>query len=303
MQCLRLVKELISSEDRVGLPAAIADCVNAFFAELKQHIRCEWGVFDLLGLSMDDVIEFILDNEALKTLILISEEPLSLEQSSALSRAIGSVQLKEVNLQSCRFENDGSFEQMIESCATVDRLKVTCVYHSQCTALAAFIREPARALTVLDLTAIANRLDAQQVFREISESLVGNTSLKDLRIWSMRAFNWVGIEKLLCNASTIRGIYNSNHTLEEIKNFHSLSKLTRQYLLLNENADKTKVIRNKILGFYFVGEFDLSPFSGMAVSVLPEVMIQIAEEHKHSAIYRLLQQIPDLCNVSNRVDS
>jgi hypothetical protein len=63
------------------------------------------------------------------------------------------------------------------------------------------------------------------------------------------------------------------------------------------------VTRNKILQFYFVGEFDLSPFSNMAVSVLPEVLSQIEGTDKLSALYRLLQGIPDLCNVHDRVYS
>jgi hypothetical protein len=57
-----------------------------------------------------------------------------------------------------------------------------------------------------------------------------------------------------------------------------------------------QVIRKKILRYYFVGEFDVSSLSSMAVSVLPEV-----EVIKLSAIYRLLKCIPDLCNVSDRV--
>jgi hypothetical protein len=61
------------------------------------------------------------------------------------------------------------------------------------------------------------------------------------------------------------------------------------------------VIRKKILRYYFVGEFDVSSLSSMAVSVLPEVISQINGKDKLSAIYRLLKCIPDLCNVSDRV--
>jgi hypothetical protein len=61
------------------------------------------------------------------------------------------------------------------------------------------------------------------------------------------------------------------------------------------------VIRNKTLLHYFVGEFDVSPFVNIALSVLPEVMSQIEGENKHSAIFRLLRCISDLYNVSDRV--
>jgi hypothetical protein len=77
-------------------------------------------------------------------------------------------------------------------------------------------------------------------------------------------------------------------------------KMEMQCLEFNrEHHDKAKVIRDKILRFYFVGEFDVSPFVGMPLSVFPRIMSQIKGD-KQSAIYGLLQCIPQLCNVSVR---
>jgi hypothetical protein len=77
------------------------------------------------------------------------------------------------------------------------------------------------------------------------------------------------------------------------------SKFTMKCLAL-KNENKSKVICNKILQFYFVGKFDVSPFAGMPVSILPEVMGQIEGNGKQSAIYRLLQCMPELFNVSEQ---
>lgn len=74
-------------------------------------------------------------------------------------------------------------------------------------------------------------------------------------------------------------------------------------LVINENEDKAKVIRDKILLFYFDGDSDPSPFSSMALSVLPEVMSQIRGKNEQSALYRLLRCIPELSNVSSRASS
>lgn len=60
------------------------------------------------------------------------------------------------------------------------------------------------------------------------------------------------------------------------------------------------MIRNKILRFYFVGEFDVSPFMKMPLSALPKVISQIEGNAKQSAMYRLLKNIPELCNDSGR---
>jgi hypothetical protein len=50
-----------------------------------------------------------------------------------------------------------------------------------------------------------------------------------------------------------------------------LLTLAKQSLKLNsENENKDMVIRNKILMLYFVGNFDVSPFVNMPLSILPE---------------------------------
>ena len=56
----------------------------------------------------------------------------------------------------------------------------------------------------------------------------------------------------------------------------------------------------KILWFYFVGKFDVSPFVKMPLSVLAEVMGQIEGSGKQNALYRLLKCVQDLCDVSDR---
>ena len=77
---------------------------------------------------------------------------------------------------------------------------------------------------------------------------------------------------------------------------------------LNENPNKDQVIHAKILKYYFVGCFDLGPFSTMPLSVLPQVMSVIGQngeddEQKiqhHHAIFRMLKGLPELCNVTSR---
>jgi hypothetical protein len=123
--------------------------------------------------------------------------------------------------------------------------------------------------------------------------------------WEMECFDCFDSENLLCHASSIESIANSNNTLQtiSIKIAQSLSKVAQQCLVLNKNENKAKVIRDKVLRFYFVGEFDVSPFSNMAVSILSEVMSRIEGNDRQSAVFRLLQCIPELCNVSDRASS
>ena len=109
--------------------------------------------------------------------------------------------------------------------------------------------------------------------------------------------------KALCDASSIIGIRASNHTLEMIECLNDHSPLVEDCLKLNTNASKNTVIKTKIARYYFVRDFDISPFANMPVSVLPEVLSLIRGEintDQQSAIFRVLRCIPELCNVSSR---
>jgi hypothetical protein len=290
------------------LVAAAVRCFGTFFSEVKHNKSIVEAVIELDGVSMDDLSEFIQYNQDLKRLMLNSSEPVSLEQSTVLSRAIRSVQLEKMNIENCIFEDDGSLERVLEGCTRVNVLKMTCKYNSQCTAISALLRNPAYVLNGLEVDFFSrtnsSRLDAEQAVRDISTSLVENIFLRTLGIDGTRNFRHLIVfdsDKLLCDISSIESISNSNHTLECIDVFrNTLSTLTEQCLELNKNIDKAKVIRNKTLRFYFTGKFDVSPFVKMPLSVLPEVMGQIEGNGKQSAIFRLLQCMPEMCNASER---
>jgi hypothetical protein len=288
------------------LLVAAAQCFNAFMAEVKHNKSIKLASFHLTGAPMDHLSHFIQDNGALKILLLESSEGVSLEQSAVLSTAISSAQLEKVKIWDCRFESVGAFERMLEGCSKVEELQVRCRNNSEFTAVAAFIGDPANVLRKLDIDLEHNLGIQDEAVRNIAASLRDNTHLKELKfhevdVRTLRSYGNTHFDRLLCDASSIDSIVNSNHVLEVI--YHErreFSPFTEQCMLLNRNPDKNKVIRDKILGFYCVGEFSVSPFSGMAVSVLPKVLSQFGGNCNLSAIYRLLQCIPDLCNVSDR---
>jgi hypothetical protein len=129
------------------------------------------------------------------------------------------------------------------------------------------------------------KFGCRRSFRDISTSLVRNITLKklciqtrfDVDFWNP---NFLNTDKLLCDVSSIESIFNSNHTLRWITvSGHRLSTFAEDYLELNRQyQDKAEVIRTKILRFYFIGEFDVSPFVNMPLSVLPQIMSQIEKE-------------------------
>jgi hypothetical protein len=96
------------------LVVAAARCIGAFFTEVKHNTTIKDANLKLTaGASLDDLIVFIQNNKTLNWLWLGFDEPLSLEQSTALSNTVSSLQLENVSIEFCRFENDGSFEKIL----------------------------------------------------------------------------------------------------------------------------------------------------------------------------------------------
>lgn len=157
---------------------------------------------------------------------------------------------------------------------------------------------------------------------QVTSGLMNDTKLKsfilDQEGWEDRRNVAIAndyFQKLLCESSNIESICNSNHTLEHIVLGNGTLSFTNELLRLIKNAEKAQVVRNKIYNYYFVGDFDVTIFTNMPVSVVPEVISrirsltpfidmhlsvvpkvtsQIRSETKLSAIFWLLKCIPEL---------
>jgi hypothetical protein len=118
---------------------------------------------------------------------------------------------------------------MLEGCArNADKLWVGCENNSQCTAIAALIRDPSNALRNFGVYLNfpdSSSPDVEQALRDISASLVRNTCLRSLEIIRCRDLRELDcFDKLLCGTSSIETISNSNHTLENIFPFVDIMK-------------------------------------------------------------------------------
>ena len=123
----------------------------------------------------------------------------------------------------------------------------------------------------------------------------------------------------LCDTSSIESILDSNHVLREVSLYNPDSKLPQiicDCLHINSCTDKKAAGREKVARFYFRGDYEVMPFLGMPISLLPNVLSSICIESKGistlqanqfedgkrclSALFRMLKTIPDLCDVSSR---
>jgi hypothetical protein len=283
-----------------------AECYRVFCYELKKHTSIE----ELTILNIDQVLQifdlgyFLQNNTNLKYLTLRSGSPLTPEQGNIIASALAGVQLRKLHM-GLRF-GDGAFEKIVSACSGVERLIVECETNSQFTAVAALLRNPNARLQFLNAEQSTRddvEIDVDMAVSEISESLVGNTKLREL--WLDLNTREVDFDMLLCNSTTLQNICNSNHTLEKVASYsyhiQAIKISTEECLELNRNDNKNKVIQNKVMQFYFVGSFNLAPFASMPLSVLAKVMSGGEEmKNKQTAIFELLRAIPELCNVSSR---
>jgi hypothetical protein len=212
---------------------------------------------------------------------------------------------KYLDIKECDFANDGSLEQILLACTMVERMDVRCKFISQYSALLALFQDLANNLEILLLYVDDSGPDSHEIARVISTSLANNNELKSLNLnWQrekMTLFSNGSFHNLLCDPTSIQSIKNSNHTLEEISaGSHRSPSLVTEYLELNAEEDKTQVVRNKILKHYFVNDFDVTPFTNMPVSVVPEMISQIRSDTKQSAIFSLFKCIPELSKVGSR---
>eukprot|EP00956_Cyclotella_meneghiniana_P014636 scaffold22052_cov36-Cyclotella_meneghiniana.AAC.6 len=118
----------------------------------------------------------------------------------------------------------------------------------------------------------------------------------------------MGLFKALCDTSSLEGIIKSNHHTLQVSYLHGSVPqnpnlhLLEDFFKLNLIENKDEVIREKIARYYFIGDFDISPFTKISVSVLPKVLslIKGSNINRQSAIFRMLKTFPELCNVSSR---
>ena len=279
-----------------------ARCIEAFYEGLMQSksIRDLYLCF-LPGAPIFDLEYFARNNKKFKSLTLITFGNIQLAQSETIVRMLERTRLDNLDLSSYDGGNDGLLDRIISICHRVKRLNVACKTDTEYAALALLVRDKSTILNKLELQGTSPYKISQVI-----DGLAGNKKMTDLLLQVDCDRELMDrISRLLCNTSSIESIINSNHTLKKVKiKSYPLPEMVIDCLKLNKNKEKQDVIRQKIIMYYFKGEFEVAPFACMNISLLPKVMSIVGEDSKdqQSAIFRLLKTIPSLCNRGSRKD-
>ncbi|KAL9180732.1 hypothetical protein ACHAXT_011185 [Thalassiosira profunda] len=128
------------------------------------------------------------------------------------------------------------------------------------------------------------------------DGLRGNTSLTTLKMHSVGSnLKDELIRSALCDEATIESVCNSNHTLAVLKGRYAFARSDGQRLLeMNEDTDKAKVARRKILEFYFRnGDENLQELVTMEMNLMPQVLECVGRDGIKVS-YQLVRSMPSL---------
>ena len=225
--------------------------------------------------------------EVLKYLMLKGRRTISNNQSVMVETFLESTFLEELIMQNLEFEsaNESAFRRIILACSRVERLDSKCLSLSQCDSIASLLGDPTSILSDLSLPSPIDK----EGLSTIAAGLVSNKTLKKFNVYSWRDSS--PIAQALCDTSSIDRIIASNHTLESVSSYSTLTPplpLLQDYLALNNETNKEGVIRTKIARYYFKGEFDVSTFASIDIKCLPGVLAMIGggETNRNAAIFR-----------------
>ena len=260
----------------------------------------------------------------------INSVTLNDDDSTVIAQALaGMLSLVSLNIRYLA-TRASAFRTIISACPlSVEWLYISCDTAEHCSILASFLQSNHLMVSHLNVTkkdsidVEEDSLDSSKLSEQEASMIIdglknGNTCLETLYIFCCKGDTFfTSAQTLLCDTTSIESICLSNHTLIELQpflesevRFDVFSEQEVKFgiivdsLRLNRNSNKNRVIREKISRYYFVGNFDVSPFVKLPVSVVPYVlgMIKGKKLDRQSAIFRLLKSIPDLCNVVSRVN-
>jgi hypothetical protein len=134
-----------------------------------------------------------------------------------------------------------------------------------------------------------------EVVKCFAAALTNNTSLTNLA-WSYVRISSAGCSALVdavCDANSISGISNSNHTLCSISCGNMLPEVLTSLLRLNANENKAAVVRQKVSAYYLSDMKTAGRvFGSMSETTLPIATSWIGRDrHGYSAMFSVVRNM------------
>lgn len=159
-----------------------------------------------------------------------------------------------------------------------------------------------RELSIQDMNFEDNDCFNDEVFIEFVDVLSNNTSLQIFLFddYEITDQIWTALSHILCDKTSIERVYFSNHTLHNIGSIDTSRTIyhsdIKSLLCLNEDQDKTAVIRQKILKHYFSSDVNsIEVFACMSMAVKSRAIEWIGKDNiGFTLMYNVTRGIPSL---------
>lgn len=310
------------------MPLGVSDRIasSACFEGLRQNesirslglSRCELS----RGVGLEVLNAFAVNRDHLRKFALWRCQ-LRFGGRAALSATLTQCKsLTDISLSSCQID-DGMVENIVQAVKghqglTRLDLSENNIGRVGCEALSTLLQD-ANCGSLKNLDLRNNAIDNVGA-KAIANGLSSNQSLEAVYLDDnddISAQGWNSFSKLVCDISSLNATHSSNHTLGMIASFDKVkvagsnlydkdgvipTPLLSLVEMNGSDPDKRIVVRRKILHHHFKDEFSIDPFveSNMDLNVLPHVLAwigQSADSKSHSALFHLLQEMPELCSM------
>ena len=303
-------------------------CLRAFFHELRENTSIEEFELDIRTSTAFPVVDlryFFQNNQKLKKVHLDTFSRISPEQSAHISTALRDVTLNELiwNVNADFTNNSRVFEQILLACRRVKSLSLNNLRENfQIISVAGLLGDPMTLWENLYVSCSGNRISGLSVERAENEFLSGfhqNRRLKRLKVGIRDLFGGEEVgqrfNEILCNTNSLESVINSNHSLRDIQiaeNSLFCQYRTpihiKQHLEFNQNPNKMKVIRYKVMKYFSSKNFEISSLSNMPLAAVPQILaIDRSFRNKKkgdalccSAIFNIIKSLPEVCAISSR---
>jgi Ran GTPase-activating protein (RanGAP) involved in mRNA processing and transport len=167
---------------------------------------------------------------------------------------------------------------------------------------------------VLEEFHLGNNILNDQVIISFADALAQNNKLRVLDLSDvdgLTELGWNALINLLFNQSSIDGVYNSNHTLEELWAWPHRQEFLPQHIVIlqkinrDNSVSQTELIKIRLYtGFNHIhgNNIDIQLFTGMHLSLLPYAMAWMGKDGPTvgtNLLFRLVRSVPTLFEQGN----
>ena len=188
------------------------------------------------------------------------------------------------------------FQNVLFACRNVRQMSWACNFGDEAfNVMAEFLQRPSIKLQHLYLRTQWHSTFNTRSLQILARGLKNNATVTILTLIDA---DHTFLLDVLCDTKSIASVINSNHVLHLIDRNETTALLWNRIsplLAFNLTEDKNKVVRMKILRYYFSEDFEVCELRGLPTSVFPTLIdAMYGEDSALNAIYKFVQGIPKI---------